>query len=114
MKKFFDERLGSEVNPKEAENMMKVALLCTNASPSIRPTISEVVNMLEGRMSIPEAIPEPSTFGEDLRFKALRDIHRERVSQSVSTSQTENSTDVNVNSSSLTSDIELHEINTES
>ena len=40
-----DETLGSEVNIEEAETMVKVALLCTNASPTIRPTMSEVVSV---------------------------------------------------------------------
>ncbi|XP_054777749.1 probable LRR receptor-like serine/threonine-protein kinase RFK1 isoform X2 [Prosopis cineraria] len=107
-----DERLGSEVNHKEVEIMVKVALLCTNASPSRRPTMSEVVNMLEGRISIPDINPEESA-SEDLRFKALRDIHQHRESQSMSTSHTENSTDALVNSSPLTSDHDLHGIRSE-
>jgi len=39
----FIETLGSEVHIEEAETMVKVALLCTNASPTLRPTMSEVV-----------------------------------------------------------------------
>ncbi|KAK4259527.1 hypothetical protein QN277_005850 [Acacia crassicarpa] len=110
MMQVVDERLGSDVNPKEVEVMLKVAILCTNASPSLRPMMSEVVNMLEGRMSIPEVNPEQSA-GEDLRFKALRDIQKDRESQSVSTSQTENSNDATVNTS--TSDYDLHGIRSE-
>jgi len=72
-----DERLGSEVKPNEAIILMKVALLCTDVSPSLRPTMSEVVNMLEGRASIPDAIPQPSDFSEDLRFKSMRDIYQQ-------------------------------------
>ena len=52
-----DETLGSEVNIEEAETMVKVALLCTNASPTIRPTMTEVVSMLEGRMAVPDTLP---------------------------------------------------------
>ncbi|KDO77959.1 hypothetical protein CISIN_1g045835mg, partial [Citrus sinensis] len=37
-----DERLGSKYKKEEAERMIKVSLLCTNASPSLRPTMSEV------------------------------------------------------------------------
>lgn len=44
-----DLRLGTEFNEEEAIRMAKVALLCTNSSPALRPTMSEVVNMLEGR-----------------------------------------------------------------
>ncbi|KAK8487646.1 hypothetical protein V6N11_061629 [Hibiscus sabdariffa] len=62
-----DERLRSEVKNEEVELMVKVALLCTNASASLRPTMSEVVNMLEGRTNVPDLIPEPSSYTEDLR-----------------------------------------------
>ncbi|KAM3700616.1 hypothetical protein ACJW31_05G112400, partial [Castanea mollissima] len=89
--KLIDESLGSEVNVKEAEILVKVALMCTNASASLRPTMSEVVSMLEGRMTVPDMIPGPSTYSDDLRFKAMRDLHRQRENHSLSRSQTQNS-----------------------
>ncbi|KAI3466775.1 hypothetical protein Pfo_023438 [Paulownia fortunei] len=52
-----DERLGSQVNKDEVERTIKVALLCTNATPSVRPTMSEVVQMIEGNVAIPDAVP---------------------------------------------------------
>lgn len=57
---------------------MKVAILCTNGSPSIRPMMSEVVSMLEGRTCVPEIIPEASGYTEDLRFKAMRDFREDK------------------------------------
>ncbi|XP_059596042.1 probable LRR receptor-like serine/threonine-protein kinase At1g07650 isoform X2 [Vitis vinifera] len=72
-----DEKLGSNVNEEEAERVIKVALLCTNASQSLRPTMSEVLSMLEARMPIPDMIPGPSTYTEDLRFKAMRDFRQD-------------------------------------
>lgn len=107
-----DEKLRSEIDTKEAENMVKIALLCTNASPSVRPAMSEVVNMLEGRMAIPDLIPELSTYAEDLRFKAMRDMRRQQQSQSLSESQTQNSTMQTFGSSS-TSGNEFYDINPE-
>ena len=89
-----DSKLGTEFNIVEVERMVKVALLCTNASPSLRPTMSEVVSMLEGQMSIPEVIPEPNSYTEDLRFKAMRDFHREKQNHSFSGSQSQNSTTI--------------------
>ncbi|KAG5561362.1 hypothetical protein RHGRI_004405 [Rhododendron griersonianum] len=86
-----DPKLGSEVNKEEVERMVKVALLCTNASPSLRPTMSEAVSMLEGRMTIPSIIPDPNSYIEDLRFKAMRDFHEETQKHSSSRSQTQNS-----------------------
>ncbi|KAM4101011.1 hypothetical protein ACJW30_05G111600 [Castanea mollissima] len=111
--KLIDESLGSEVNVKEAEILVKVALMCTNASASLRPTMSEVVSMLEGRMTVPDMIPEPSTYSDDLRFKAMRDLHRQRENHSLSRSQTQNSTTIHTFSSPTTSSQDFYEINPE-
>lgn len=84
LKELVDERLGNEVNDKEAEFMIKIGMLCTNASPTLRPTMSEVVNMLEGRTAVPNMTLEASSYTKDLRFNAMRDIHRQRKRQSSS------------------------------
>ncbi|KAK1424848.1 hypothetical protein QVD17_20187 [Tagetes erecta] len=65
-----DPRLGSDFNNIEAVRMMKVALLCTNQSPSLRPTMSEVVNMLEGRMEIKESDMSLVTSEDKFRLQA--------------------------------------------
>lgn len=41
-----DPKLGSNLNKEKAMRMIKVALLCTNPSPTLRPTMSAVVSML--------------------------------------------------------------------
>ena len=64
-----DPKLQSEFNKEEAERMIKAALLCTNASPSLRPAMSEVVSMLEGQTSIQEMISDPSIYGHGPEFK---------------------------------------------
>lgn len=110
-----DEKLGSEFNKVEAERMIKAALLCTNASPSLRPTMSEVVRMLEGTQTIPDLIPEASSYNEDLRFKAIREHKKQLRSQSTRGSQDSNSTSVvseQVSSSATAHG--LYEINEES
>ncbi|GLT53076.1 hypothetical protein SLA2020_263720 [Shorea laevis] len=66
-----DPKLGFEFN-KEAIRMIKIALLCTNPSPALRPTMSAVVSMLEGRTIVHELLMDPSIYGEEMRFKALR------------------------------------------
>ncbi|KAB2029390.1 hypothetical protein ES319_D05G159500v1 [Gossypium barbadense] len=68
-----DPRLGTQFNEEEAIRMAKVALLCTNSSPALRPTMSEVVNMLEGRALVPKLIMDPSIFADESRFGALKD-----------------------------------------
>ncbi|KAL8228741.1 hypothetical protein R6Q57_013641 [Mikania cordata] len=97
----FDERL-TTINKEEAETVMKVALLCTNGSPSMRPTMSEVVNMLDGKTFVPEIPPEASGNSEDLRFKAMRDFRRETKGEG---SETQNSNTIqNYTNCSLTSE----------
>lgn len=44
-----DPDLGSEYSKEEAMVMLNVSLLCTNASPTLRPTMSKVVSLLEGQ-----------------------------------------------------------------
>lgn len=66
-----DQKLGSEFNKKEAIRMIKVALLCTNPSPALRPTMSEVVSMLEGRTAVHESVIDPKFHGDPSRFNAL-------------------------------------------
>ncbi|XP_057996574.1 probable LRR receptor-like serine/threonine-protein kinase At1g29720 [Hevea brasiliensis] len=105
-----DENLGSEFEKEEAEKMIKVALLCTNASHSLRPTMSEVVNMLEGTSIIPDVIPEESSYYEDMRFKTIKD-HKQMRSQRVEGSEDHNSTS---NWGSSTSANDLYEIKEES
>ncbi|KAA8524027.1 hypothetical protein F0562_010542 [Nyssa sinensis] len=51
-----DPRLGSDFNKEEVMMMINVALLCTDVSPAVRPAMSSVVSMLEGRAVIQELI----------------------------------------------------------
>ncbi|KAL2494654.1 putative LRR receptor-like serine/threonine-protein kinase RFK1 [Forsythia ovata] len=105
-----DPRLGSQVNKEEVGRMVKVALLCTNITPSIRPTMSEVVQMLEGQMAIPDVIPEGSTYTDDMRFRTMKDFHRQRQNGSSSGSQTPNSTTIQTDAGFTSSTTDLYEI----
>ncbi|XP_062014689.1 probable LRR receptor-like serine/threonine-protein kinase At1g07650 [Rosa rugosa] len=66
-----DPKLNAGFNKEEALRMIKVALLCANSSPALRPTMSEVVSMLEGRTVVHEVTINPSIYGDDMRFKAF-------------------------------------------
>nr|XP_023874813.1 probable LRR receptor-like serine/threonine-protein kinase At1g07650 [Quercus suber] len=68
-----DPELGSDLSKEEALRMIKVALLCTNPSPVLRPVMTAVVNMLEGRIVIDELTRGPSIYGDEWGFEALRD-----------------------------------------
>ncbi|KAE7996359.1 hypothetical protein FH972_001090 [Carpinus fangiana] len=63
-----DPQLSSELNKEEAIRMIKVAILCTNSSSALRPTMSAVVSMLEGRTTVDEVIMDPSVYVDELRF----------------------------------------------
>ncbi|KAH0698178.1 hypothetical protein KY290_015985 [Solanum tuberosum] len=106
IEELIDQRLGSDINKQEVEKIVKVALLCTSATPSLRPIMSEVVSMLEGRIAIPDEIPEASTYSNDLRFKAMKDFHQERQNQKLIQTQTQNTitirTDMGSSSASTT------------
>ncbi|KAI8567127.1 hypothetical protein RHMOL_Rhmol02G0096600 [Rhododendron molle] len=67
---------------EEAMRMTKVALVCTNPSPALRPTMSAVVSMLEGKLGIEELVNDPRIYGDDFRFVALRDKYDELQLQS--------------------------------
>ncbi|RXH97471.1 hypothetical protein DVH24_007817 [Malus domestica] len=56
-----DPSLGSHFEVEEAITMVKVALLCINPASALRPTMSAVVSMLEGR-----------TLVHELKLSALR------------------------------------------
>ncbi|KAL6999655.1 hypothetical protein U1Q18_000812 [Sarracenia purpurea var. burkii] len=71
-----DPRLGSSYPEEEAQIMLNVALLCTNPSPTLRPSMSSVVSMLEGKIPIQAPLIKRSSPNEELRFKAF-----ERLSQ---------------------------------
>ncbi|XP_058202454.1 probable LRR receptor-like serine/threonine-protein kinase At1g07650 isoform X24 [Rhododendron vialii] len=77
-----DPKLGSNFNKEEAMRMTKVALLCTNPSPALRPTMSAVVSMLEGKLGIEELVNDPRIYGDDFRFVSLRDKYDELQLQS--------------------------------
>lgn len=67
-----DPRLGSDFNKEEALRMIQVALLCINKSAPLRPSMSEVVNMLEGRLGIIEPDINLVTSDDEFRLQALK------------------------------------------
>ncbi|KAM2173547.1 hypothetical protein ACFX1R_038374 [Malus domestica] len=67
-----DPRLGSDFEVEEAITMVKVALLCINPAPALRPTMSAVVSMLEGRTLVRESVMNPNIYGDELKLASLR------------------------------------------
>ncbi|XP_031474105.1 probable LRR receptor-like serine/threonine-protein kinase At1g53440 isoform X2 [Nymphaea colorata] len=52
LRELVDPSLESNFSEEEALRMLKVALLCTSPSPSLRPKMSTIVDMLEGRTEV--------------------------------------------------------------
>ncbi|KAF9683720.1 hypothetical protein SADUNF_Sadunf04G0043600 [Salix dunnii] len=84
--------LSNKFNMVEAEKVIKVALLCANASPTLRPTMLEVVNMLEGQTSIQDVISDPTIYGGDFQFKHFNDRFKQAVDQSLTSGTTQSHT----------------------
>ncbi|KAJ0081073.1 hypothetical protein Patl1_10414 [Pistacia atlantica] len=111
-----DPKLEHDFNKEEAERMIKVALLCSNASPELRPTMSEVVSMLEAQTIVQEVISDPSIYGDDLRLKSLKG-HLQRMMQEQNSSGVSSSdffSDKTGLGSSTTSAHDLYPVNSES
>ncbi|KAK3424533.1 hypothetical protein EUGRSUZ_F01306 [Eucalyptus grandis] len=66
-----DPRLGSDYSKEEAMRMLNLALLCTNLSPTLRPPMSSVVSMLEGKGAIQAPIIKRTATNPDPRFRAF-------------------------------------------
>ncbi|XP_028760203.1 probable LRR receptor-like serine/threonine-protein kinase At1g07650 isoform X2 [Neltuma alba] len=75
-----DPDLGSEYSTEEAMVILNVALLCTNASPALRPTMSQVLNMLEGRSNMEDLLSDPGHQAANFKYEALRSHFSENLS----------------------------------
>lgn len=65
-----DPNLGSSYSTLEAMRMLRLALLCTNTSPTHRPSMSLVVSMLEGKTPIQAPLINRGESGHHARLKA--------------------------------------------
>ncbi|KAD6794491.1 hypothetical protein E3N88_05387 [Mikania micrantha] len=66
-----DPGLGSNFSKKEAMRMLDIALLCTNPSPTLRPAMSAVVSMLEGKIPVQTQVVKRGAMDADMRFRAF-------------------------------------------
>jgi hypothetical protein len=72
-----DERLGEEFKKEEAMMMINVALLCTHVSPINRPTMSSVVNMLEGKSVVQEVVSDTSQVFEGKKLEMIQQYYQQ-------------------------------------
>lgn len=69
-----DPSLGTNYSKDEALTMLNLALLCTNPSPTLRPPMSSVVSMLEGKLPVQAPLVKRSTMDQDARFRAFEKL----------------------------------------
>ncbi|XP_025801530.1 probable LRR receptor-like serine/threonine-protein kinase At1g07650 [Panicum hallii] len=67
-----DSDLGSNYSTEEALLVLNVALLCTTATPTLRPKMSEVVSLLEGKASLQPLLSDLSLAENSLSSSAVR------------------------------------------
>ncbi|XP_026445556.1 probable LRR receptor-like serine/threonine-protein kinase At1g53430 [Papaver somniferum] len=82
-----DPVLGSKYSKKEALKMLNIALLCTNPSPSLRPLMSSVVSMLEGRIPVQAPIVGRNSKADEMRLRAFERRSYDSETQASSASQ---------------------------
>ncbi|KAK2642591.1 hypothetical protein Ddye_024354 [Dipteronia dyeriana] len=110
-----DPMLEDKFDKEEAEKMIRVALLCSNADPALRPTMSEVVSMLESQTIVQEVASDPGIYGDDLQIKQLKGNYQQLHDHSSSGSSVPNfSSERTGNGSSTTSAHDLYTVNSES
>ncbi|KAF3665530.1 putative LRR receptor-like serine/threonine-protein kinase-like isoform X1 [Capsicum annuum] len=81
-----DPKLGTDYSWTEASAILELAMMCTNPSPTLRPTISEVVSVIEGKTKIKttSSIVRRST-DEIALTKAMAALSESSQSESYST-----------------------------
>ncbi|CAA7402413.1 unnamed protein product [Spirodela intermedia] len=81
-----DPALGVNFSTEEAQQMLDLALLCTNLTPALRPSMSTVVAMLEDHTPIQApTIKITRTESMEQRFRSLETISQDGHSQAATT-----------------------------
>ncbi|PQP93333.1 putative leucine-rich repeat receptor-like serine/threonine-protein kinase [Prunus yedoensis var. nudiflora] len=80
-----DPRLGSDFNKEAMMRTINVALLCCNATSTIRPTMSSVVSMLEGRAAVQILVSDPNASNNEM--DAMRKHFESTLGMNTSESQ---------------------------
>ncbi|KAF1898118.1 hypothetical protein Lal_00032883 [Lupinus albus] len=71
-----DRRLGSDFKKEEVMVVINVALLCTNVTQTLRPAMSSVVSMLEGRSVVHEVVSESNEVLDE-KMEKMRLLYKE-------------------------------------
>ncbi|XP_028755451.1 probable leucine-rich repeat receptor-like serine/threonine-protein kinase At3g14840 isoform X2 [Neltuma alba] len=110
-----DPRLGSDFDREEVMVMINVALLCTNPSSSLRPSMSSVLSMLEGRTVVPEFVSDQSEEASKMKLEAMRQYYREmEENQTNDETETHSKSLLGMSASSSTSAGDLYPVRLDS
>ncbi|KAF8012644.1 hypothetical protein BT93_I0719 [Corymbia citriodora subsp. variegata] len=71
VRELVDPRLGSCYSKEDAMRMINLALLCTNPTPTLRPSMSSVVSMIEGKSAIQAPIIKCTATNTDPTSRAF-------------------------------------------
>lgn len=90
-----DSTLGSSYCNEEALRLLNIALVCTNASPNLRPSMSSIISMIEGHTPVQACMEKRIGTNDESRFKAFRRMSQQdsqtHVSESSSSSHVQRS-----------------------
>ncbi|CAL8150675.1 unnamed protein product [Prunus armeniaca] len=82
-----DPRLCLDFNKEEIMLTINVALLCCNVTATVRPTMSSVVSMLEGRAAVQELVSDPNA--SSFEIEAMRKHFQSSFGRNTGKSQTQ-------------------------
>ncbi|XP_077226946.1 leucine-rich repeat transmembrane protein kinase isoform X2 [Tasmannia lanceolata] len=97
-----DPNLGSEFSKEEVLLMLNVALLCTDASPTLRPTMSMAVSILEGQTSVQVLYSNPEFSTRNSRLRSNRNFWQCASQMSIDVPCTDSS-------ETITDDVEIED-----
>lgn len=71
-----DPKLGKKYDKEHMMTLINVALLCADVSPAVRPTMSSVVSMLEGKTSVEDLVLDASVSKshDEMNIEAMRKL----------------------------------------
>ncbi|XP_048441743.1 probable leucine-rich repeat receptor-like serine/threonine-protein kinase At3g14840 [Pyrus x bretschneideri] len=107
-----DPRLGSNFNKKEMMVTINVALLCSSVTSAVRPTMSSVVSMLEGRVAVQELVSDPNPSSNEI--DAMRNHFQSYLEGSAGDSQIQTESIEEPSTISYASGHDLYPINPDS
>ncbi|KAG5622291.1 hypothetical protein H5410_007509 [Solanum commersonii] len=101
-----DPKLGTDYSWTEANSILELAMMCTNPSPTLRPTMSEVVKVIEGKTKIKTTSSTVQRSTDEIALtKAMAALSQPSPSESYSTAGPSEATPPLSNSNNITNEI---------